>query len=211
MIRHKIAWALPAILFFAACSSEPQKPAGGAQPAAKPAPKPTETLTGREAFQKLYPAARGWNADARPIRIESQTTSDASGQDGKAAIWRVAFASPNRRVMEAFSWSGSTSSDLDRGVSHGTEDGFSPTNASTQPFDLNYLKVDSDAAFQTAQKHGGDKILKKDPKTTVLYLLDWDMRQTKLVWHVIYGVSHSDAKLVVDSDATTGEFLRVEK
>ena len=211
MNRHRMAWIVPAILFFAACSSEPQKPAGGAHPAAKPAAKPTETLTGREAFQKLYPPARGWNADAKPIRFETQLTTDASGQDGKAAIWRVGFASPNRRVMEAFIWSGSTASDLDRGVSHGTEDGFSPTNASTQPFDLNFLKIDSDAAFQTAQKHGGDKILKKDPKTPILYLLDWDMRKNQLVWHVIYGENRNDAKLVVDSDATTGEFLRVEK
>jgi len=32
-----------------------------------------------------------------------------------------------------------------------------------------------------------------------------------LVWHVIYGNSRADAKLKVAVDATTGEFIRIEK
>ncbi len=211
MNLRKIAWALPAILFFAACNSTPQK---SSEPAAQPkaqTPATTEALTGREAFQKLYPAARGWKADARPVRFESQSTTDADGHDGKSAVWRVAFASPGRRLMEGFSWSGSTTSDAsDRGVTHGTEDTWSPTNASTTPFDLNYLKIDSDAAFKTAQKHGGEKILKKDPKTPVQYLLDWDPRKNQLVWHVVYGTSRNTAQLVVDVDASTDNFIREE-
>src|SRR5215471_17405056 len=62
-----------------ACSSESTKPA---EPA-KPEVKGPELLTARSAFQKLYVAARGWNQDARPYRLESVVTSDANGRDGK--------------------------------------------------------------------------------------------------------------------------------
>ena len=205
----KQALVLIPILFLAACSSAPQKPAETKQE--KPAPKPTETISGREAFQKMYPAARGWLSDARPVRMESQSTSDANGRDGKSAIWRVVYASPGRLKIQSFAWSGSAASDLDRGISHGNEDTFNPSNSSTQPFDVNFLKIDSDQALATANKHGGDKELKKDPKLAVNFLLDWDPRKGQLVWHVIYGTSRMSAGLVLDVDATKNDFIRDEK
>jgi hypothetical protein len=210
MNRITIAFLFAGILFFAACSSQPQKPAETKQPE-KAKPQTTEKVTGREAFQKMYPAGRGWIADAKPVRVESQSTSDADGRDGKSAVWRVVFASPARQKMKAFSWSGSTTSDIDPGISHGNEDTFSAANASTQPFDLNFLKIDSDQALATANKHGGDKLLKKDPKLVVQYLLDWDPRKNQLAWHVIYGTSRMSAALVIDVDATKNDFIREEK
>ena len=211
MNRITIALLFAGILFFAACSSAPQKPAETKQPEKAAAPKTTEKITGREAFQKMYPAGRGWISDAKPVRVESQSTSDADGRDGKSAIWRVVFASPGRQKMQGFAWSGSTATDMDPGISHGTEDTFSAANASTQPFDLNFLKIDSDQALATANKHGGDKLLKKDPKMPVQYLLDWDPRKNQLVWHVIYGTSRMNAALVIDLDATKNDFIREEK
>ena len=211
MNRVTIGLLFAGILFFAACSSAPQKPAETKQPEKAAAPKTTEKITGREAFQKMYPAGRGWISDAKPVRVESQSSSDADGRDGKAAIWRVVFASPGRSKMQPFAWSGSAASDMDRGVSHGTEDSWTASNASTTPFDLNYLKVDSEEALTTANKHGGDKLLKKDPKLPVQYLLDWDPRKTQLVWHVIYGTSRMSASLVIDVDATKDDFIREEK
>ncbi len=98
-----------------------------------------------------------------------------------------------------------------RGISPGNEDTYSPTNSSTQVFDVNFLKVDSDKAFEVAQKHGGDKVLQKSPDTPILYVLDWNHAGNMLVWHVIYGNSRDDAKLIVDVDGTTGEFIRTEK
>ena len=68
-------------------------------------------------------------------------------------------------------------------------------------------KVDSDKAFEVGQKHGGDKVLTDAPDTPVSYLLDWSVSTNNLVWHVIYGNSRNDAKLVVDLDASTGEFI----
>ena len=182
------------------CSSESSRPAPKAQP--------PDLLSGRAAFQQLYVAARGWAADARPYQLQSQSIGDNKGKDGKAAIWRAAFASATRGA-KPYTWSGVDSPDgsSPRGIFPGTADSFAPSGA----FDVAFLKIDSDKAFEVAQKHGGDKVLADAPDTPVSYLLDWNPGGNNLVWHVIYGSSRNDAKLVVDLDASTGEFIRKEK
>jgi hypothetical protein len=74
-----------------------------------------------------------------------------------------------------------------------------------------FLKIDSDQAFATAQKHGGDKILEKAPDTPVIYVCDWNHNTNELVWHVIYGAAREGAKLTVAVNASSGEFIRVER
>jgi len=54
-------------------------------------------------------------------------------------------------------------------------------------------------------------LLEKAPDTPILYVLDWSRATNMLIWHVIYGNSRDDAKLVVDVNGTTGEFIRTEK
>jgi hypothetical protein len=193
---------------FGACSSESSKPA---EPE-KPEVKGPELITARSAFQKVYVAARSWNPDAKPYRLESIVTSDGNGHDGKWAIWRGSFASAAQRSAKTYTWSGSTAQGApERGVNPGVEDSYSPTNASTQVFDVAFLKIDSDQAFATAQKHGGDKVLEKAPDTPVFYICDWNHNTNELVWHVIYGATRDAAKLTVAVNASSGEFIRVEK
>lgn len=194
------------LVVLSGCSSDSGKPEE-----AKPEAKTPELLLARSAFQKMYVAAHGWNADAKPYRIESVATSDGNGQDGKWAVWRGSFASVAQRSSKPYTWSGSTASGApDRGVNPGAEEGYTPTNSSTQVFDMAFLKIDSDQAFATAQKHGGDKILEKDPNTPITYICDWNRNTNKLIWHVIYGTGRNDSKLTVSVDASTGEFIRVE-
>ena len=196
------------LAFLSGCSSESSKPA---EPT-KPEPKGPELLTARSAFQKLYVAARGWNLDAKPFRIESVTTSDGNGHDGKWAVWRASFASATARSEKSYTWSGSTADGApSRGINPGTEDSYSPTNANTTIFDMAFLKVDSDQAAETAQKHGGDKVLEKSPNTPISFVCDWNHNTNELIWHVIYGPNREGAKLTVSVNASTGEFLRVEK
>ena len=198
----------------AGCSSSPSsKPsAGEAKKTETPAPKPPEIDTGRVAFQRLYLSARNWAADARPFRLESEPTKQATGIDGKAGVWRGSFASAARRAVKSFLWSGITADDAPaRGITPGSEDTFNPSNTSTQPFDFGFLKVDSDKAFEVAQEHGGKKLTAKTPDQPIKYELDWAARNNELVWHVIYGSSDADAKLRVAVDATTGSFLRLER
>jgi hypothetical protein len=209
--RRRVAAALAVVLaaaltLLAACNSTPPKP----QP--KPEPKPPELLTGRAGFYKVYVAARNYAADAKPFRVESTPSNESNGQDGKSTIWRSSFASANQRGVKPFFWSGSNAPDApSRGVSPGNEDAYNPSNASTQIFDVAFLKIDTDQAFAEAQKHGGDKMLEKDPTTPVLYICDWNHNTNQLVWHVIYGASRETAKLTVAVDASTGAFIRVEK
>lgn len=190
------------------CSSESNKPA---EPET-PEKKGPDLITARSAIQRMYIAARGWNTDARPYRLEAVATSDGNGHDGKWAVWRASFASPAQRSEKSFTWSGSAADGApSRGINPGTEDSYSASNASTTVFDMAFLKIDSDQAFETAQKHGGDKVLEKAADTPVIYVCDWNHNTNELVWHVIYGASREGAKLTVSVNASTGEFIRVEK
>ncbi len=200
------ALALALLALLAACSSEPTKPAEPAKPEAP------ELISARSAFQKVYIAARGWAPDAQPYRLESTATSDGNGHDGKWAVWRGSFASASRRSEKSYTWSGSAADGAPaRGVNPGNEDSYSASNSSTQVFDMAFLKQDSDEVFAIAQKHGGDKVLEKAPDTPVTYVCDWNHNTNELVWHVIYGATREGAKLTVSVNASTGEFIRVEK
>jgi hypothetical protein len=206
--RFAAAIVLILLALLTACSSESGKPAETAKPEAKG----PDLITARSAFQKLYVAARGWNQDAKPYRLEATVTSDGNGHDGKWAVWRGSFASPAQRSGKSYTWSGSAADGApERGVNPGIEDSYSATNSSTQIFDMAFLKIDSDQAFATAQKHGGDKVLEKAADTPVFYVCDWNHNTNQLIWHVIYGASREGAKLTVAVDASTGEFIRVEK
>jgi hypothetical protein len=206
-----IGLVLVAALCLASCSSS--KPAEQSSIAAADQEKaqPNEYLTGREAFQKLFVSARAFAPDVKPYRMESLYTEGAPANEGKAGIWRGQFASPSKRSIKSYTWSGISGENApDRGVSHGTEDDYNPSNSSTQVFETAFLKIDSDKAFDEAQKHGGDKLFKKDPKQPVFYILDWSPKTNELVWHVVYGSNRNDAKLTIAVDATTGAFKRIE-
>jgi len=193
----KLFVAILAAGLMAGCSSEPSKPTT----AATPQPKAPEAITGSSAFYKCYISARGWAQDAQPYRAESGGTKS---RDGKAGEWRVGFASPARHTARTYTWANGD-------VSPNVEDTYSPTNSSTQIFNVQFLKTDTDKAFAVAQQHGGDKLLEKEPDTPVLYVLEWNRQTNELLWHVIYGTDRDTAKLRVAVNASTGEFSRVEK
>ena len=195
-----VAVAILAGGLMAGCSSEPSKPA----PAEKPQPKAPEAITGSSAFYKCYISARLWAQDAQPYRVESQPTTDSKGRDGKAEEWRVGFVSPSQHATRPYTWANGD-------ISHGVDDTYSVSNSSTQVFNVQSLKADTDKAFAVAQQHGGDKLLEKEPGTLVFYVLDWNRRKNELLWHVIYGTSRDTAKLRVAVNASTGEFSRLEE
>jgi hypothetical protein len=209
----RLVLMLVALAALCACSADNKPAAKSAEPA-KPEKKEPLLYTGREAFQKMYLSAHLWVADAKPYRLESQVNAESNGKDGKATIWRSGFASLTRRGLKSFLWSGSQLPDAaSPGVSSGVEDTYNPSNSSTQTFDFAFLKVDSDKAYEVALKHGGDKLEKasKGKGQPVFYILDWSPRENILTWHVIFGTDQQDAKLRVAINASTGDFLRVEK
>jgi hypothetical protein len=205
-----------AILFLAAfvlasCSSNKPAEQSSAPAAEQKKSQPNEYVTGQKAFQNLYVAARSFSPDVKPYRLQSLYTPDAPVAEGKAGIWSAQFASTARRGIKSYTWSGiSAEGAPDRGVTHGTEDTYSPSNTSTQVFEPAFLKIDSSKAFDEAQKHGGDKLFKKDPKQPVIFVLDWNPKGNELIWHVIYGTSRNDAKLAIAIDASSGLFKHIE-
>jgi len=212
-VRHTFIACLLLALFAGCSSSKPsESPSAASQSAAKAQPKQSQFETGRTAFQKMYLTARQWAPDVKPFRLQSQYSPDAPTSEGKAGLWRASFASPAKHSMKMFIWSGLVGPDApEPGVTFSAEDSWSPTNTSTEVFELAFLKIDSDQAYEVAQKHGGDKLLKKNPKQPVFFVLDWDARKSTLLWHVDYGTSMDDAQLRIAVNATNGEFERVEK
>ncbi len=209
-MRKSAVICIAAVLFLAACSSNPPT---ASQPAAKPAPpKQAEYETGREAFQKMYLSAHSWAADAQPFRLQSQYSPGASVDEGKAGLWRASFASPAKRMMKMFMWSGLVGPDApEQGISFSAEDSWSPTNTSTRIFDAAFVKIDSDKAFDVAGKNGGSRIMKANPQQPVIFVLDWDASKNQLLWHVVYGEDLDKAKLRIAVNASTGQFERVER
>jgi hypothetical protein len=192
------------------CSSPETKAGSGpAKPEAKetkPAPKPALRVTGREAFQKLYLAARNWSPDSRPLKVESRPRSD-DPRDGMASTWVGTFASQQRGLFRSFMWSGAEG---EASISPGSQDTYSVGNASTQPFDPAYLKTDTTEALETADKHAPAEA-KKDKKGPVAFQLYNDTAKQRLLWRVIYGQSEHSAKAVVDISARDGGFVKIEK
>lgn len=196
------------MLALSGCGSEPEK----TQPAAqKEAPKKGETTfeTGRSAFQRMYVSARTWAPDVQLVRLESRPTKE-DPKDGRAAAWSAVFVSASKQNVRNYAWSG-VATDSDKGVQPGSMDYYSPSNASTRPFDLSFLKVDSTKAFEVADKKGGAALLKKDPNQPVKYMLFFEPAKARLLWRVIYGNSLNDAKLKVLVNATNGDFVLIEK
>ena len=201
--------AVFAIVLLNGCESKKETAAPAAE--SKPKVEAPEYETGRLAFQKLYVSARAFAADVQPYRLQSLYTADAPVDQGKAGIWSAQFASPSRRSIKSYTWSGVSGENMpERGVSHGTEDTYNPSNSSTHVFDMQFLKIDSDKAFAEAQKHGGEALMKKDPKQPVVFVLDWSQKN-RLVWHVIYGDSRNNAKLAIAIDASSGAFIEKER
>jgi hypothetical protein len=192
---------------------------GNQQPAEKPAgtaavskAKPTEALLGRAAMQQCYITARGWAVDAQLYSLESQPTKEVTGAGGKSAIWTARFGSLSRATSKTITWSGSDADDAPaRGINPGAEDSFNPSNSYTRTFDLAFLKSDSDQAFLAAQAHGGKPFMAKNPALPVVYRLGWAPRDNALVWHVLYGGTGTDQKLAVAVNASSGQFMRVER
>jgi len=205
-----VAWVLLAALLLTGCSSnQPSQQQKPAEPA-KPAADANKGDAGRMAFQRLYVAARGWARDAMPVGLESQSTKEFPGKDGKAGVWRGTFGSASRQAMKPFTWSGVNSDDAPPpGISPGSEDSFSASNTSTRPFDFNYLKVDSDKAYEIALAHGGKDFIAKNKDAEIRYTLNFDGRSNQLRWIVNMESASAKARpLTVILDATSGTFLK---
>jgi hypothetical protein len=196
------------------CSTTPNPPAGG-QPkeaAAPPAASKEPTLyTAKQCFSSMVGLAQRWQPDALPFHMESELNAEATGQGGKATVWRGFFGSRSRRTMKTFACSGSyLPSSPARGFTDTIEAPYAPTVPGLM-FLPSYFVVDSDKAFAATLDHGGSALIQKDPKQPIIYSLDWDPKRKELVWLLIYGKSGTDREGIGVVSAKTGAFLSAAK
>lgn len=190
----------PLVLFLSACSDAP-KTATEKQP-----PKPPETLTGRQAFQRMYPQARGWSPDALPLEIRSIPLAQVKAEPGKSGAWQVIFVSASRGKAKTYTYSAvEEEGNLHEGVYGGIEEDYTPRPPQST-FEVAAIKVDSDEAYKTAAEKSADYI-KKNPDKPVMFLMELTKRFPDVTWRVIWGGSVGTSDYSVYVDGTTGNYL----
>jgi hypothetical protein len=195
-----LRWLSPLILFLTACSDAP-KAVEQKQP-----PKPPEALTGRQAFQRMYPQARGWAPDAQPLEIRSLNLAQVKTDPGKAGAWQVVFISLARAKAKTYTYSAvEAEGSLHEGVFGSAEESYTPRGDSS-PFQIAAIKVDSDEAYETAAKESADYI-RKNPGKPVVFLMELTKRFADVTWRVIWGDSVGTSDYSVFVDGTTGKYL----
>ena len=216
MKLYRLAFALCLMgiaILTVGCSSD-NKESTGEKPAAvaPPAKKEPVLYSGVEAFNRMMGLAMKWAPDAEPARLESVLTTEANGQGGKSTVWRGYFASPSHHSSKTIVCSGSRLPGAPPfGVSpEGTEGAYNAATANLAFLPL-LVKTDTDKAFDLAQQHGGDAIVKKDAAQPITYVLLKDRKLNIPVWYVIYGASETDRKGIGVINATTGAFVSAGK
>jgi len=195
-----LRWLAPLVLFLSGCSDAP-KPA-----AEKTPPKPPEALTGRQAFQRMYPQARGWAPDAQPLQIVSLNLAQVKANQGKAGAWQVVFVSPSRGKAKTYTYSAvEAEGSLHEGVFGGIEEDYTARGDSS-PFLMAAIKVDTDEAYKTAAEKSAD-YMNKNPGKPVMFLMELTKRFPDVTWRVIWGGSVGTSDYSVYVDGTTGQYL----
>ena len=193
---------LPLVLLLSACSEGTKTSEKSKVPE-----KPPEPVTGRRAFQMMYPQARAWAPDAQPLELRSIHLSQVKPERGKAGGWQAIFVSPSLGKSRAYTYSAvEAEGNLHQGVFAGIAEDYAVGRGSTSPFLIAALKIDSDQAYAAAAEKSQDYI-KKNPNKTISYLMEQNRRFPEPSWRVIWGESVSSSDYSVFVDATTGMFL----
>ena len=172
----------------------------------KAPPKPPEVLTGRQAFQRMYPQARGWAADALPLQLRSINLGQVKAEKGKAGAWEVTFVSASKAQSRVYSYSAvEAQGNLHEGVFAGIIEDYRGSSSAT-PFLIAAIKIDSDQAYDEAAKKSQDYI-QKHPDMPITFLLEQTRRFPDLTWRVIWGDSVGSSDYSVFVDASTGTYL----
>ena len=191
-----------AAVLLAACSETPAPATKANEPE-----KPSEPITGRQAFQMTYPQARIWAADCVPIRIRSLNLANPKSGSGRAGAWEIVYVSQSKGRQRAFTWSAiEAEGNLHKGVFGTLEEAWSGPRGATQPFLAQALKIDTPDALQTAILHSSEYLNKPGDKPQVTYQCELTARFPDPMWRVFWGESVSAAQWSIFVDTTTGEY-----
>jgi hypothetical protein len=190
-------------LLVAACTQAPvaQK---------KEPPKPPEPVGAQKAFFQMYASARSWAADVAGFQMISIATKDMPGVKGKYPAWRAVFASPTRRATKNFVYSAVTEEGgLSKGITkESAEDRYEGSRGQNLDWPIQALKIDSDAAVETALAKGkGAEYSKKNPAIPITVMLEKIKKFGNPVYRIVWGTSVSNSSFSVYVDASTGVYL----
>jgi hypothetical protein len=176
-------------------------------PVAKKAPEKPEPITGQSALFKMFQVARSWASDVQVLKLNTIALSDVPDVPrGKAAAWQASFTSASRSQLRSYTYSIiEAPGNLHKGVFAGQEEGWSGPRGTSEPFLMAAVKVDTDAAYQTAHGQSGDYD-KKNPGMPITFLLEKIAKFPDPVWRVVWGESVGTSSFSVYVDASTGEY-----
>lgn len=200
-MRTLAAALLPAMLLLGACASAPKQ--------AKKEQPPDPPLTGRQAFQKMFIAARGWSVDAQPLQLQSYNLQAVKTEKGTAGAWTATFVSAKLRKSRLYTWSAiEAEGNLHQGVFASQDQDWAGPSGQSNPFEIAAIRVDSDAALETAMKQKETvAFTKANPDKPMLFILEKTPRFPDLAWRVGWGESVGTSEYTVFVDASTGAFL----
>jgi hypothetical protein len=203
MPNRKPWFGLPLAMLLLAGCSEPPKTETAKQPEKVPEP-----VTGRQAFQMMYPQARRWAADAQPLQLRSIHLAQVKSMKGKEGAWQAIFVSPSQGKSRTYTYSAvEAEGNLHQGVFGTIEESYSPQESSS-PFDIAAIRIDSDQAYDTAAQKSQEYI-KNNPGKPVSFLLEQTKRYPDVTWRVIWGESVGTSDYSVFVDASTGAILGI--
>lgn len=197
-------WFISAlIVFMAACSEAPKETTTKAP---KKAPEP---LTGRQAYQRTFPSARGWAPDSQPLRIHSIDVEGVPSSDGKAGAWEITYVSVESRRFRIFNWSAvEAGGDLHEGVYGVPAQSWGGPSGQERVIVPAAIVVDTPDAYKTAVAASADYFKKPGKKPPVTFILESTSRFPDPAWHILWGTSAAAAEYSVFIDATTGKLLQ---
>jgi hypothetical protein len=201
MRRFPLSLGAVLCLLLTACS---ETPTGVTQ---KEPEKPPEPVTGQSGLYKMYQVARSWAPDAKVLKMNSMLLSDVPNVPrGKAAVWQATFVSEARSQARSYTYSivEDLGNNLHKGVFAGSEEGWSGAGVN-QPFLIAAVKIDTDAAYQTALAQATDYD-KKNPDKPITMLLEKNPKFPDPVWRIVWGESVGTSNFSIYVDATTGQF-----
>jgi hypothetical protein len=203
MKLHTIVSCCVALLLLTSCSEAPKteekKPAAAA---------PAEPITGQRAIYQMFTAARGaLGADVEVFRCNSIHLQEVKAEPGKAAAWQCSFVSARAGKARTYTYSVVESTgNLHKGVFAGLDESWSGARGPQKPFVMAAIKIDTDAAYETAMKKGA-AYDKKNPGKTISFLLEKTDKHPDPVWRVVWGESAGTSNFSIVVDASTGTYL----
>jgi hypothetical protein len=174
--------------------------------AKKEAEKPPEPVTGLSALFKMYQVARSMGPDVRILKMNSMLLSEVPNVPrGKAAAWQATFVSAEKSQAKSFTYSiiELAGQNLHKGVFAGPDEGWTGTRGT--PIAIADVKIDTDAAYETALKQAGD-YNKKNPDKPITIVLEKVPKHSNPVWRIVWGESVGTSNFSIYVDAFTGEF-----